>query len=72
MRKNKGGNGEWFWALEWNKSYRIVGAIAQPNNTSNVFRDLPNLNWRELGIQNEIKTRMREESPLNMKKIYYL
>lgn len=64
MRRSSGDKGEWFWALEWNKSYRLVGAIAQPDNTPVVFRDLPSMNWKDLGVQNGIPTRIREEVPL--------
>ena len=64
MRRSSGDKGEWFWALEWNKSYRLVGAIAQPDNTPVVFRDLPSMNWKDLGVQNGTPTRIREEVPL--------
>lgn|SRR5680860_464802 len=35
----------WFWALEWNRSLRVIGAIAQPQLIPQLFRDLPELHW---------------------------
>jgi len=64
MRRSRDELGEWFWALEWNKSLRIVGAIAQPEILPNIFRDLPDFKWTDLGMQDGAKTRMREEIPL--------
>lgn len=56
--------GEWFWALEWNKHLRIVGAISPCRETPKLFRDLPALSWNALGSQNEVQTRVRMEEPL--------
>jgi hypothetical protein len=39
---------EFFWALEWNKSLRIVGAICSPSVEPKLFSDLPDLGWRYL------------------------
>ena len=64
MRRSRGEFGEWFWALEWNKSLRIVGAIAQPDTLPTIFRDLPDLKWTDVGVQDGAVTRMREEIPL--------
>ena len=64
MRRNNGEKGEWFWALEWNKSLRLVGSIGLPVNTSKIFSDLPSLAWKYLGLQDGAKTRMREEIPI--------
>jgi len=64
MRHNKGEKGEWFWALEWNKSLRLVGAIAQPDSIPEFFSELPSLAWKELGFQGGAKTRMQEEISL--------
>ena len=64
LRRSKGENGDWFWALEWNKNYRLVGAIAQPDSTPDIFSNLPELIWKELGLQDGARTRMREEIPL--------
>ena len=46
LRRNEG-NG-WFWALEWNKSLRIVGGINLPDETTPLFEDLPMLDWKPL------------------------
>jgi hypothetical protein len=37
-----------FWALEWNKSLRIIGAICSPSAEPGLFRDLPDLGWKSL------------------------
>lgn len=66
MRRTDGKNGEWFWALEWNKSCRLVGAIAQPNRTPVVFEGLPTLNWKKHAIQDKQETIIRKEIPLEL------
>jgi hypothetical protein len=38
----------WFWALEWNRYLRVVGAIAQENEPAHVFEALPELDWKSL------------------------
>lgn len=38
----------WFWALEWNKSLRIVGGINFEDETTPLFENLPILVWRPL------------------------
>jgi hypothetical protein len=64
MRKSDTHEDEWFWALEWNKSYRVVGSITQQGKTLTIFRDLPVLIWHDCGLQDGVKTRLREETPL--------
>lgn len=64
MRRDRGEEGEWFWALEWNKTLRLVGAIAQPESDLYIFKELPSLKWHDLGLQDGVRTRMREELPL--------
>ncbi len=51
----------WFWALEWNRSVRVIGAIASENEVPDIFRDLPKLKWMALP---DGSGRMREETPL--------
>ena len=60
MRRNEGKDGEWFWALEWNKSYRVLGGIFHAGQIPTAFNDLPSLNWRVHGT-----TRRREEISIN-------
>ena len=58
-----GGTGEWFWALEWNQSFRTVGIIrplGEPDGESALFVDLPPLKW----IRTSPTERMRFEKPL--------
>lgn len=38
----------WFWALEWNRYLRLVGAIVQENKSAQVFKNLPDLVWKPL------------------------
>lgn len=47
----------WFWALEWNKYLRVVGAIGRDE----IFQKLPGLNWKPL---QDGSGRYRRESPL--------
>ena len=64
MRRSREPRGEWFWALEWNKNFRLVGAITNPATVPAIFRDLPPLTYHNLGVQEGAKTRMREDVPL--------
>ncbi|MDP1861485.1 MAG: hypothetical protein Q8K82_22650 [Gemmatimonadaceae bacterium] len=59
--RNSGGTSQWFWALEWNKSTRVVGVIKDPNEALPLFADLPPLRW----IRISPIERMREERPLS-------
>ena len=38
----------WFWALEWNKSLRVVGGINHPEGNNPLFENLPALDWKPL------------------------
>jgi hypothetical protein len=38
----------WFWALEWNRFLRIVGAIAKPGIEPKLFGCLPDFAWKSL------------------------
>ena len=53
-------SGEWFWALEWNKSMRVVGAIFHAEKTPPLLEDLPALNWVYSG-----RDRIRMHIPLS-------
>jgi hypothetical protein len=52
----------YFWALEWNKSVRIVGAICHPNQNPAWLDNLPTLNW--WSIPGKDQSRIRMEIPL--------
>jgi hypothetical protein len=41
-------NAGWFWALEWNKSLRVVGRINHPEENNPLFENLPALDWTPL------------------------
>lgn len=51
----------WFWALEWNRSVRVVGSISNEDELPGVFKDLPPLKW--IGLPDG-SGRIREEAPL--------
>lgn len=50
--------GPWFWALEWNKSLRVYGAIANAEDPLPVFANLPELEWVNLApdIRSRVET----------------
>lgn len=58
--RSEGGTAHWFWALEWNKSTRVIGVIKDPGEELPLFDELPELRWRRVS-PNE---RMRIEQPL--------
>jgi hypothetical protein len=60
LRKEEESTGEWFWALEWNKSHRIVGAISSSGKMPKIFEGLPRLIWDRV----DKFTRVRKEVPL--------
>ena len=51
----------YFWALEWNKSVRIVGAICHPSQYPVWLKDLPQLKWWSIPGKD---CRIRMETPL--------
>lgn len=54
----------WFWALEWNKSYRLVGWIGKEKPPP-LFQNLPELKWNYFGDPSSHHGRMRTEVPLD-------
>lgn len=65
MRRKGGSGSPWFWALEWNKSHRLIGWVGDPFNPPLPFQDLPELDWRDMGMQDGARLRIREETPLS-------
>lgn len=61
LRAHKDPSREWFWAFEWNRAYRGVGAICRASELPPVFAGLPALRWIPLPGSR----RMREETPLD-------
>jgi hypothetical protein len=63
LRRNPSEPEIWFWALEWNRSLRVVGAIADPSARLPLFNELPDLDWALLPgnrrMRNEVS--LREE-----------
>ncbi len=49
MRRAPGVNSPWFWALEWNKSWRLFGGIFDTQNYPAEFKNLPNPERKYLG-----------------------
>jgi hypothetical protein len=64
LRRQGVDDAPWFWALEWNKSVRVIGWIGRPDMPPSVFEELPPLNWRIAGKPGESRYRVREEIPL--------
>ncbi|NOX67381.1 MAG: hypothetical protein GXO85_16670 [Chlorobi bacterium] len=55
----------WFWALEWNKYLRVIGGISLEDKPQQLFSNLPDLDWKDRGMQGNDKIRKRLEIPLN-------
>ncbi len=67
IMKRKGADGDgWFWALEWNKSVRVIGAIYLPNQTPGVFQDLPDIGWSSSKTSDGEILRTRTQTPYNI------
>lgn len=60
IRCNEKDNKEWFWALEWNKYFRIIGLIADRNIKQKLFENLP-----KIKIINTGKCLIYKEKPIN-------
>lgn len=60
MRRTPGERGEWFWALEWNKSLRVFGGITD-RKPPLIFDGLPEFKWTQTGPD----TRMRPDFSLD-------
>jgi hypothetical protein len=57
MKRDNKKNSGWVWAIEWNKSYRVIGAIGTPD----IFNNLPELDWRRVSPTERVRT----DTPLN-------
>jgi hypothetical protein len=55
----------WAWALEWNKSYRVIGFFGALEPIKEFARTLPPLVGRPIGSDSESIWTMREEVPLD-------
>ena len=51
-----------FWALEWNRYLRAVGAIVRESESPEIFEGLPDLGWKPIP---EGSGRIRSETPLS-------
>ncbi len=60
FRRDESETGQWFWALEWNKSTRVIGLLSKSDEPLRLLDDLPEVAWKQIS-PNE---RMRVESPL--------
>ena len=58
LKRDESGTGQGFWALEWNKSLRVVGGIAE--SEPEVFDELPDPGWHRISDD----TRVRQERSL--------
>lgn len=58
-------DGNWFWALEWNKYLRVAGGITNHGEIPQAYTDLPPKGWQSISIdQDGAKWRFKEEIPL--------
>lgn len=55
VRPNPSNSDEWFWALEWNRSVRVLGAIYSGDVPPSIFDSLPNLDWKAPGPNRRIR-----------------
>lgn len=58
--------GNWWWALEWNKYLRLTGGICNPGETPQLFNDLPVEPWSDVFVQPDGSlVRIKTEFPLS-------
>lgn len=54
----------WFWALEWNKSLRILGSLVSNERHLDIFSNTPDLNWSSWANDSTGHFRSRREISL--------
>ena len=59
IRRSPRTNGPWFWALEWNKSWRLFGGIFDLNNYPVEFDSLPSPEMMQLNSNIKISQEVR-------------
>jgi hypothetical protein len=64
LRREDPPGSPWFWALDWNKSLRLVGWIGDSENPPEIFTDLPDAGWHTTRHEGGGFTRFRQEIPL--------
>ena len=64
MKRDDDQDTGWFWALEWNKSLRVCGAIAKPEERPPLFDHLPDASWKVLKADEHEVQRFRQEVPI--------
>jgi hypothetical protein len=64
LRRAEPEGSPWFWALEWNRSLRLVGWIGDPAAPPPIFADLPDPGWHTTHQPDGRFTRFRQEVPL--------
>ena len=55
----------WSWAVEWNKSYRLLGFFGCRQTAEEIVCKIPKLQWQVLNQQQEMNQYYREEIKLN-------
>ncbi|AZQ82659.1 hypothetical protein EKO29_00410 [Colwellia sp. Arc7-635] len=55
----------WMWALEWNKSIRIIGALVKEQHLSRVYPDIPEIKWSPWIQSENGEIRTTKYKPLN-------
>lgn len=63
FRRDETGTSQWFWALEWNKSTRVIGVIKKVDDPLPLFDDLPPLAWKTFrdGLRYRAEQRLASE-----------
>jgi len=62
IKRDPSGIELWSFALEWNRSYRIIGFFGDTRSAAERVAGLPSFEWRQL----DETTRLREETPLKL------
>lgn len=55
----------WSWAVEWNKSYRLLGFLGCRRTAEDIVHQIPKLQWQMLTHKQETTQYYREEVKLN-------
>ena len=55
----------WFWALEWNRSYRVAGFIGAIDIIESIKKDVPEEPWKEISQEGTHIVRIKSEIVLD-------
>lgn len=63
FRRDESRTQQWFWALEWNKSTRLIGVIKHPEDPLPLCVDLPPHDWKYLPSGDRLRVEIPLASP---------